>query len=199
LFIGLFYNPETAYLFKPVCVCDYLDEGDESMKKIVCLVLLMAIVIFMAAGCGGSGTAESGAAQASRSAEASAPAGDVLKYDGFSIAVADGWEKMDVPGGVQIYKTSGEILQVQISGENMTEEDDRAQMESLKSSYGGSAIETVRLLGIDFKKISYFASDVEQCIYTAVSGGKQIKIQATGKNYEDNGDIRAMVDSIVLK
>lgn len=170
------------------------------MKKIVCLVLLTAAVLFLAAGCGGAATTESGTPAQSAAAESQAASGTVLDYEGFSVTAADGWEQMDIEGGVQFYKSSsGEILQIQIGGDNMTEEDSLSQMESLQSSYDGSDIETVNLLGLDFNKMSYSASGIDQCIYAAISDGKQIKIQATGKSYEDNSDIRAMVDSIVWK
>jgi hypothetical protein len=169
------------------------------MKKIFWLVLLLVMVLLPAAGCGTAATTESGAPVQSAAAESQAASGTVLDYEGFSVTAADGWEQMDIEGGVQFYKPSGEILQIQIGGYNMTEEDAMAQMEGLQSSYGGSDIEAVQLLGMDFIKMSYSASGVEQCIYAAISQGEQIKIQATGKSYEDNGDIRAMVDSIVLK
>lgn len=169
------------------------------MRKMIILSILLIAAFFLLAGCGDANTIEAGTAAATKDAEVSAAQGDVVAYDGFSVAVADGWERMDVPGGVQIYKTSGDILQIQISGENMTEEDDLAQMEILKESYSGSDIQTIQLLGKEFIKMSYTASGVEQCIYTTVSDGKQIKIQATGASYDALPDIKIMVESIQFK
>jgi len=169
------------------------------MKKITVMTIVLLTILLLAAGCGSPAASESGQPAQSAAAESQAAGGTALDYEGFSVAAADGWEQMDIEGGVQFYKPSGEILQIQIGGDNMTEEDSLAQMEGLQSSYGGSDIETVQLAGMDFNAMSYSASGIDQCIYATISDGKQIKIQATGKSYKDNAEIQAMVESIVFK
>lgn len=125
--------------------------------------------------------------------------GTVLELEKFTITKADGWESMDVDGGVQIYKSlTGDILQIQILGNNVTEEEDKTLLENLAQSNDGTPLEQVTLLGLVFFSTTFESGGVEQTYYSTVNNSEQIKIQVTGKSYESNADIKAMVESILL-
>jgi len=116
----------------------------------------------------------------------------------FEIKLAENWEKKIVPGGVQIFSKSGEILQVQVHSCNFTEDEDKKFLEELTQKYNGSPIVQFELVGLKFYTTTYTAYGKEQSLYSAVKNGEQIKIQMCGKCYETNADIKAMVDSIVF-
>lgn len=135
---------------------------------------------------------------AASSIAAPALEGDLVEADKFTVIAASGWDKMDIQGGVQIYKGSL-IFQMTISGNNVTPEEDLSLLESLKDQYEGSDIEQVELLGLGFYRMDYTASGVEQAFYSAVNNGEQIHIQLGGSGFADDNDIAAMLASIKLK
>lgn len=116
----------------------------------------------------------------------------------FEITLADNWEKQIVPGGVQIFSKTGEVLQVQIHSCNFTEAEDKKFLEELVEKYKGSPIVPFELSGLNFYTTTYTAYGKEQSLFSAIKNGYQIKIQMCGKCYETNADIKAMVDSLVF-
>ncbi len=116
----------------------------------------------------------------------------------FEITLAENWERRNIPGGVQIFGKTGEILQVQVHANNVTETEDKQLLEELVQKYNGSPIVQTQLSGIKFYTTTYTAYGKEQSFYSAVKNGEQIKIQMCGKCYETNADIKAMVDSLVF-
>jgi hypothetical protein len=132
------------------------------------------------------------------SQEAPAPKGDLVETDKFTVVAAKGWEKMDIAGGVQLYKGSL-MLQVSVTGMNVTPEEDLALLQSLAERYNGTEVEEVQMLGLTFYETFYTASGVEQVFYSAVKDGEQIHIQIGGSGFADNADIAAMLDSLELK
>jgi hypothetical protein len=116
----------------------------------------------------------------------------------FEITLADNWEKQIVPGGVQIFSKTGEVLQVHIHSYNFNEAEDKKFLEELVEKYNGSPIVQTVLAGLKFITTTYTAYGKEQSLYSAVKNGYQIKIQMCGKCYETNADIKAMVDSLVF-
>lgn len=173
-------------------------------KKILLLTLTTLVLIVMPlAGCGGSASSES-AGQAD-SAETTAAAaeevkGEMIENDKFSMIVADGWEQMELSGaaGFQVYK-GNDVIQVKVSGMNVTEEEDKTLLENMKEQYGGTDLEEVSMLGMKFYKTSFTASGVDQTIYSGVRNGEQVSIQMAGKDHQNNKDIKAMFESIKLK
>ncbi len=116
----------------------------------------------------------------------------------FTVNALDNWVRNDVPNGVQIHKASGDILQIQVINTNIKEAEDKELLQALAEKYNGTPLETVELFGIKFLTTSYTAYGKEQAFYSAVKNGEQIKIQVSGKNYEANPDIKAMVESIKI-
>jgi hypothetical protein len=163
------------------------------MKKTL-TITAMILAVFLA-GCAG----KTNAALAVLEEPASAPLGGAADYPAFCVTVADGFETMDMIGGVQIYKQTGEMLQIQVDGEGMTQGDDIPILQSVNENYNGSGVREEELLGIDFHAISYTVSGVSQCMYTAVLGGKLVRIQATGESYDALPDIKKMVESVTFK
>lgn len=161
------------------------------------LILLLCFCTLLLCACAAN-TGKPDAQDAPEQAE-NAPAadGDVIETDGFTVTAAKGWEKMDIPGGVQLYKGSL-IYQVSVTGMNVTPEEDLAGLQSLKDQYGGE-IEEVEMLGLTFYRLYYTAASVDQVFYSAVKDGEQIHIQIGGSGFADNADIAAMLDSLELK
>ena len=171
-------------------------------KKIILIVAVIAIIASMSliTACGGSKTeakaeSASGQTEASQKAEV---AGEKYDTEKFSILVPSGWEKMDITGGVQIYK-GNDVMQVAVVGSNVTEEEDKALTEGTKEQYGGTELEEVTMFGVKFYKTSFTYSGVDQTIYSGVKNGEQVKIQMAGKDHANNEAIIAMLESITLK
>ena len=116
----------------------------------------------------------------------------------FEITLAENWEKRIVPNGVQIISKSGEILQILVLSNNITEAEDKIILQELAEKYNGSPIVRFELSGLNFYTTTYTAYGKEQSLFSTVKKGHQIKIQMCGKCYETNADIRAMVDSLVF-
>ena len=117
----------------------------------------------------------------------------------FEIALADNWEKLDIPDGVHIFKKSGEILRVQVHDNNVTEAEDKETLKELIDKYNGTPITQIELSGVKFYTTTYTAYGKEQSFFSAVKNGEQIQIQMCGRCYESNAEVKAMVDSIVFK
>jgi len=177
------------------------------MKRIAKLFLIAICILTMIASIGiftacGGGDAKSGTVPKEEGAEVAETAAEVkgtpAETDKFSMIVADGWDKMDISGGFQIYKGS-DIIQVKVSGMNVTEEEDKALLENTASQYDGTPLEEVNMFGIKLFKTSFTYSGVEQTFYSGVKDGEQVSIQLAGKNHMKNDDIMAMFESITLK
>jgi hypothetical protein len=180
------------------------------------MIVVIAGMVFMA-GCGGSKT-ESASTTASGGGEVKATAveagettaaaeetkaasnvkGETYDTEKFSILAPEGWEKMDIPGGVQLYK-GNDIMQVSVSGSNVTEAEDKALLEDMSKQYNGTALEEVTMFGVKFFKTSYTANGSDQTMYSGVRNGEQVKIQMSGKDHQNNEAIIAMLESISLK
>jgi len=186
------------------------------IKKVALIVGVITVLAMMAlmTACGGgakteattakaSEAAETTAAKASEAAETTAAAesnvaGETYEIDKFSILVPTGWEKMDIPGGVQIYK-GNDIMQVSVSGSNVTEAEDKALLEGMSKQYSGTALEEVAMFEMKFFKTSFTANGSDQTMYSGVRNGEQVKIQMAGKDHQNNEAIKAMFASIKLK
>ncbi len=157
--------------------------------------LIFIVVCLCAAllcACGAGAEAENPAAQAPK-----APAGEEIDAGTFTVLVPKGWERMDIDGGVQLYKGSL-IFQMTVRGYNVTPEEDLALLQSLADQYGGE-IEETQLLGMSFQRLYYTAAGVDQVYYSAVKDGEQIHIQLAGSGFSDNADLAAMLNSVQLK
>jgi hypothetical protein len=175
----------------------------------IAIVIVAIVCMVFMAGCGGSKT-ESASTTASGGGEvketsaaeetkaASNVKGETYDTEKFSILAPEGWEKMDIPGGVQLYK-GNDIMQVSVSGSNVTEAEDKALLEDMSKQYNGTALEEVIMFGVKFFKTSYTANGSDQTMYSGVRNGEQVKIQMAGKDHQNNEAIIAMLESISLK
>ncbi len=116
----------------------------------------------------------------------------------FQIAIAEDWIKTDIPNGVHLFKPNGDMLQIQMLADFVSDAEDKALLQALAEKYNGTPLEEVELLGIKFYKTTYSAYGKEMTFYSGVKSGEQVKIQISGKSYKDNDDMKAMLESIVF-
>ena len=158
------------------------------MKKwLITALLCMCVAELGAFGAGAGAQAE----------QPAAPAGDVIDAGKFTVEAPKGWERLDIDGGVQLYKGSL-IFQMKVSGQNVTPEEDLALLQSLADQYDGEVEET-ELLGLAFYRLYYTAAGDDQVYYSAVKDGEQIHIQLGGSDFADSAELAAMLSSVQLK
>lgn len=173
------------------------------MKKIGVLILTLSLFLFVSACSGNSGKNTSTASEASTQvSEAAAPKTDLLEGEAYSaerfiIIVPKGWEAMDVDGGVQLYKMSGEMIEVHFRGENQGDDHAKQQAESNAGMYSGTTPTEVELLDKTFWATTFTVSGVEQTSYLRIEGGVMLSIKCAKGNYE-TPDYAAIIDSIVF-
>jgi hypothetical protein len=167
------------------------------MKKMG-LVLFAAILLFAFSGCSGGSTPTATTAPTAESTPQPL-AGVSFETDKFTVTVPSGWESMAVDGGVQLYKLSGEIIEVHFRGENQTEESAKQQIESNATNYSGTIPAEVTILGKSFWTTTFTASGVEQTSYLRIENGMLLSIKCAKGNYETNPEYAAIIDSIVFK
>lgn len=179
-------------------------------KRFYPVLLALLLTLLLITGCSGSSspskatatpeaTAASTPASQPASAGNAALEGEVYKAEKFSVTVPKGWEKMDVQGGVQLYKMSGEIVEVHYRGENQGEDHAKQQVESLASQYGGTTPNEVELLGKTFWTTTFTASGVKQTSYLRMENGVMLSIKCAGANHETDPEFGAILQSIVFE
>jgi hypothetical protein len=124
--------------------------------------------------------------------------GSKFENEFFSIIVASGYTKMNIDGGIQIYK-GYDIIEVSFRGTNMAENEAEIGANSLAKSYKGTTPEKTQLLGLWFYKTTIEINNTTQTVWLAIKNGKKINISITGKNHETNADLQGMFKTIVLK
>lgn len=167
------------------------------------LLVLMLAVVMMVAGCGGSddSAAPAGENGGTEAPEESRPeiAGERHETETVSMIVADGWEVMDITGGLQVYKGMSNVVEVWVRGSNMTEESVKAAIESFKENYDGSDIFEVQAHGMTYTATSFEFSGMSQTKLGAEKDGMQIEIGLGGEDHLNDETIMGMFDSIVFK
>jgi hypothetical protein len=176
------------------------------MKRLTIALMAALALAMLLPGCTSAagnptGTATSLAAAATPAETVAAKTeGEPFETANFSLIVPKGWEKMDVDGGVQLYKTSGEVVEVHFRGSNMSADEAKSQVESTASQYGGTTPQEVDFLGKKFWTTSFTSSaNVPQVTYLTIEAGVMISVKAGGPGYEDNAEFKAILDSIVFK
>lgn len=114
----------------------------------------------------------------------------------FTITAAENWIRTDIPNGVHMYKATGDMLQIQMLNDNVSAAEDKSLLQALADKYDGSPLEDVELWGCKFHKTTYLAYGKVMTFYSGVKNGEQVKIQVSGKSYEENPEIKAMIESI---
>jgi hypothetical protein len=125
--------------------------------------------------------------------------GAVFENDRFSITIAEGWDSMEIDGGGQIYKMSGEAVQVYFRGSNMSDTEPQVQTQGLAENYGGTEPQEVEKWGKTVWTTTYTANDLQQVTYLRIEEGMLVSVAAAAKDIAANADITAMLDSIVFK
>ena len=151
------------------------------------------MVLSFAAACGGNDQPSG-----SQGGQATQPAANGTRYEAtrFSIIVPDGWEVMDVDGGVQLYKSSGEIFEVHYRGNNMNESEAQSQVESTANNYDGTEPQQATMLGKTFWSTTFTASGVEQVTNLCIENGEMLSIKYGGPGYDTNPDFQTILNSI---
>ncbi len=172
------------------------------MKRIFTGLLVFVLMIGLAS-CGGEKTTTNNTTNEtpkSENASTKKIKGTEVETDFMTITVLDGWTKWDVTGGIQIYKGT-EALQIALEGENQSEGYPKIFIEQAISAYEGEPIEEVSMWGKDFYMTRYEASGTHQTHYATMYGdeGKMLVVKANTKTRELTPDIKAMMDSVVLK
>lgn len=116
----------------------------------------------------------------------------------FLITTAEGWIRTDIPNGVHLFKPNGDMLQIQVLADFVSDAEDKALLQDLAKKYNGSPLEEVDMMDIKFYKTTYSAYGKEMTFYSGVRHGEQVKIQISGKSYQENDDIKAMLESVVF-
>ena len=125
--------------------------------------------------------------------------GTVYETEKFSVTGAPGWDKMDIDGGIQLYKSDA-LLQICVRGYGLAEQDNIMIIESmLEMADESSPITQKSMLGIDFDTATFTAFGMEQTIYATIIDGEQLSIQLGGKDHATDETMQAMLGSIKLK
>ncbi len=177
----------------------------ESWKLLLVIVGLAAMLLV--AGCGGSDDAAAPEAAADASGEAAdAPAADVPQVDGerhetdtVSMVIADGWDVMDIAGGLQAYKGNAKAIEVKVQGSGLSDDDARASAEKVSEDYDGTMIMESDLLGLTFYHTYFEFSGTEQSKMFAAKDGAVVEIGLVGPDHEEDEEIVGMVYSIIFK
>ena len=132
-------------------------------------------------------------------ADESKVVGELFETDRFSIVVAEDWEVMEIDGGVQIYKMSGEAVQIYFRGSNMSETEPQVQAESQANQYNGTTPELVERWGKTWWTTLYTAMNMEQLKYLRIENGQLVSVAAAAKDIAGNAEIQGMLESITFK
>lgn len=166
------------------------------------LLVLMLAVAMLAVGCGSDDSAapagESGGTEAP---EESRPEieGERHETETVSMIVAEGWDVMDISGGLQAYKGMSSAVEVWVRGSGMTEESVKAAIESFKENYDGSDTFEVQAHGMTYTATTFEFSGMYQTKLGAEKDGMQVEITLSGEDHLNDGTIMGMFDSIVFK
>ncbi len=167
----------------------------------VFVALLGVIALLFVAGCGGSddGAAPEEAGEAPEAPAPAAPAidGERHETETVSMIIADGWDVMDISGGLQAYKGNSAV-EVWVRGSGLSDDDARAAMESMADSYDGTDVVELENLGLTFYSTTFEFGGSEQTKMSAVKDGARIEIGVTGPGYQDDPEIIGMLDSIII-
>jgi hypothetical protein len=148
------------------------------------VLLIVVLVVLFVAGC---------------QSQSAAPKGTKIEKDKFSIVMPQGWQSMDVIGGVQLYKNSGEVFELHYRGYNMSDTESKIQTESMANQFKGTQPKQVEIKGKQFWSTSYTAGSIPQVSNLRIENGVMISIKYGGPNYTSNPDFKAILDSIVFK
>lgn len=175
------------------------------MKKIswfTVMVVALVVAMLFVAGCGSKDAAPTGdpdAAGDSPGAAAPTISGERYETDTVSMIIAEGWDVMDINGGLQAYKGISKAVEVWVRGSSLADDAGKKSMENFANNYDGTAVEEVQMFGLTFYAITFDFSGMKQTKYGAVKNGQQIEITLAGEDHLEDEEIMGMFNSIELK
>lgn len=175
------------------------------MKKMIVWLLVLALLTVSFAACAGGKedtTTKPGETQAPTAAPVD---GETVEAENFSIVVPTGWEYMEVDGGVQIYKMSGEVLEVHYRGFNQGATHAKLQVENAAKN-DNAEVKEVEFLGKTFWYAAYMLNSKPQVFYALIEDAIRNGEEKTGvmlslkyANFEDASVAEAILKTIVWK
>lgn len=171
------------------------------MKKIIALIVVILICVCTLTSCSKK-TDDIKDTKATQASDTTAAiiSGTKVETDKFSVVVPDGWQKMDVNGGFQLYKDSGEIVEVHFRGFNQAQSRAKDVVEQQATANNGTPAKEIDLLGKKFWNTRYILSGVDQVLNASMDDeGIMISIKYGGPKLDSNPDYMAIVNSIEFK
>ncbi|MEN1761165.1 MULTISPECIES: hypothetical protein [Anoxynatronum] len=177
------------------------------------LILMLGLVLMLTA-CGGSGGNEAQApeppAQAESVADVDGPGselfgppieGERYETEKVSMVIPDGWNVMDISGGLQAYQGNNAV-EVWVRGSGLSDGDAEKAMEGLAADYDGSPVETFEHWGLTFYSTVFEMYGSQQFKMSAVKDGERIEIGLAMHSSADEATedlMFGMLDTIELK
>jgi hypothetical protein len=169
------------------------------------MLVFVLVTMLMVAGCGGSGD-EAPAATDTGGETGEAPAAEVPTIEGtlheterVSMIVADGWDVMDIQGGLQAYKGTSGAVEVTVRGSGMNDDAARTAIENFKEDYDGTDVMELEAHGMTFYTTTFTFSGMFQTKMSAMKDGEQYSITMAGADHLENDVFTGMVNSIEFK
>ncbi|NLX93353.1 MAG: hypothetical protein GXZ02_05750 [Clostridiales bacterium] len=168
------------------------------MKKSIALIVAILICVLTLTSC--SDKTDDEKSTKAGDTTTVALSGTKVETEKFSLLVPDGWEKMDVDGGLQLYKMSGEVVEVHFRGFNQGETHAKLQVEQQAKSYDGTPAKEIDLLGEKFWSTRYTLNGVDQVLNASMDDeGIMISIKYGGPKLDTNPGYMTIVNSIEFK
>ena len=168
------------------------------VKKIIALIVAIFICVLTLTSC--SGKADGKSTATADETTVAATLGTKVETDKFSVVVPDGWQKMDVNGGFQLYKDSGEIVEVHFRGFNQAQSRAKDVVEQQATANNGSPAKEIDLLGKKFWNTRYTLNGVDQVLNASMDDeGIMISIKYGGPKLDTNPGYMTIVNSIEFK
>ncbi len=183
------------------------------MKKSLILIFCLMIILGAVSGCSaplfglfdidinaktGRETTTNGLGDVSKTEKIE---GILCEGERFSVLAPKDWEIMEMTysDGFQLYKLSGEVIQIQYAGYNQRDDAAQKDVESFASRYSGTEPKEVEMLGKTFWMTIYEFNGAEQTLYARMEDGVKLTIQTAKGNYENNAAFRAIIDTVEFK
>ncbi len=183
---------------------NYFKSEGKELKKIswftVIVVVMIAAMMFVA-GCGSKDAAPAGDSDSGDSPGATVPtiSGERFETETVSMIVADGWDVMDINGGLQAYKGISKAVEVWVRGSGLADDAGKKSMENFANNYDGTAVEEVEMFGLTFFSTTFEFSGMKQTKYGSIKNGQQIEITLAGEDHLEDEEIMGMFYSIEFK
>ncbi|MDZ4133799.1 MAG: hypothetical protein U1E11_11770 [Dethiobacteria bacterium] len=176
----------------------------KQLNWIYIMLVFVLVAMLMVAGCGGSGdeapaaTDTGGETGEEPAAEAPAIEGTLHETERVSMIIADGWDVMDIQGGLQAYKGNSAV-EVSVRGSGMNDDAALQSIEKFKTDYEGTDVMELEAHGMTFYTTTFTFSGMLQTKMSAMKDGEQYSITMAGADHLENDVFTGMVNSIEFK